>query len=561
MIRINASGRCNCRIARARGAIALSLCSLSLCAQLALGAEPSLDSLSQRLPPVTESRPLPTPAASSGPPTYFADKLASFETSNPTTPDPTSAERFEALEARMRELEAGKTGDATGSAAAELPAPKGVTIGSDKSMTASWNHGLNVETKNKDFKVHVGGRTQYDTSFFANDPDLTVSPAIGGIGPQRDSSQFRRARLRVEGTMYECFEFTAEYDFVNTLAPAAPNAGQPVVAVPTITDLWGTVTHIPYLGNVRIGNMKEPIGMEHLTSSRFLPFIERSFLQDAVFGPFNNGFTPGVMAFKLSDDERMTWAIGWFAAHNNAFGYGIGPESAVTGRITWLPFYDESSDGRYLWHLGLAGSIRGADEDQTRVRVRGNIRSGPPGVLNPIYADTGTMGASTINYFGAETAINSGPWTVQAEFTGIVITDAVQPFQPPAVPVDRGTPFYYGGYVQALWFLTGEHTSYSRSRAAFDRVTPLENFYPVRSNRGEACGWGAWQIGARYDAINLNSPGINGGVLNGFTFGLNWYWNPNMKVQFNYDLTHRGDVNQVPSGLINAWGLRYAMDF
>ena len=171
------------------------------------------------------------------------------------------------------------------------------------------------------------------------------------------------------------------------------------------------------------------------------------------------------------------------------------------------------------------------------------------------------MGASTIDYFGAETAINSGPLTVQAEFTGIVITDAVQPFQPPAVPVDRGTPFYYGGYVQALWFLTGEHTSYSRSRAAFDRITPFENFYPVRSNRGEACGWGAWQIGARYDAINLNSPGINGGALNGFTFGLNWYWNPNMKVQFNYDLTHRGDVNQVPSGLINAWGLRYAMDF
>src|SRR5262245_39066598 len=120
--------------------------------------------------------------------------------------------------------------------------------------------------------------------------------------------------------------------------------------------------------------MKEPIGMEHLASSRFLPFIERSFLQDAVFGPFNNGFTPGVMFFKLAENQRASWAIGWFSAQNTAFGYGIGPESAATGRLTWLPIYDEPSQGRYLWHLGIAGSVRGADEDQARVRTRGNIR-------------------------------------------------------------------------------------------------------------------------------------------------------------------------------------------
>jgi hypothetical protein len=77
--------------------------------------------------------------------------------------------------------------------------------------------------------------------------------------------------------------------------------------------------------------------MEHVNNSRFLPFIERSFLMDVVFGPFNNGFTPGVMMFDRREDERATWALGWFSAHNNAFGYGIGPESAVTGRVTRPP--------------------------------------------------------------------------------------------------------------------------------------------------------------------------------------------------------------------------------
>ena len=49
---------------------------------------------------------------------------------------------------------------------------------------------------------------------------------------------------------------------------------------------------------------------------------------------------------------------------------------------------------------------------------------------------------------------------------------------------------------------------------------------------------GRWQIGARYNAIDLNDNGINGGILNSFTFGVNWFWTPNVKVQFNYDLTH-----------------------
>ena len=298
---------------------------------------------------------------------------------------------------------------------------------------------------------------------------------------------------------------------------------------------------IPVIGNLRFGNMKEPIGMEHINSSRFLPFIERSFLQDAVFGPFNNGFTPGVMIFNMREDQRATWAIGWFSAQNSIFGYGIGPESAVTGRLTWLPVYDEETEGRYLWHLGVAGSVRGADEGRVRIRTRGNIRSGPPGVLNPIYADTGAMAASTEDFAGLETAVNYGPLTIQAEATGIVVTDAVQPYQG-ATTVDRGTPFFGGGYIEALWFLTGEHTSYSRERATFDRIIPHRNFFvlPIKGNEKRGCG--AWQVGARYDAIDLNDNGINGGILHGYTFGVNWYWNPNMKVQFNYDLTHRSAV-------------------
>ncbi len=38
------------------------------------------------------------------------------------------------------------------------------------------------------------------------------------------------------------------------------------------------------LGNIRVGNQKEPVGFERLVSSRFLPFMERSYNQDVFYG-------------------------------------------------------------------------------------------------------------------------------------------------------------------------------------------------------------------------------------------------------------------------------------
>ncbi len=49
----------------------------------------------------------------------------------------------------------------------------------------------------------------------------------------------------------------------------------------------------------------------------------------------------------------------------------------------------------------------------------------------------------------------------------------------------------------------------------------------------------------RYNYLDLNDQGLNGGLLNGYTTGLNWFWNPNMKMQFNYNITDRNVVNNI----------------
>jgi phosphate-selective porin OprO/OprP len=98
--------------------------------------------------------------------------------------------------------------------------------------------------------------------------------------------------------------------------------------------LWATLTHFPVFGNFHVGNMKPPISLEHLTSSRWLDFMERSFAFGTYIGGTNNGFVPGMMLFNWSADERFTWAVGIFKNNQTVLGWNVGGgEWDATGRL------------------------------------------------------------------------------------------------------------------------------------------------------------------------------------------------------------------------------------
>ncbi|HET9538342.1 MAG TPA: porin, partial [Mesorhizobium sp.] len=63
-------------------------------------------------------------------------------------------------------------------------------------------------------------------------------------------------------------------------------------------------------------------------------------------------------------------------------------------------------------------------------------------------------------------------------------------------------PTYNGWYIEAGWFLTGETRSYKEGE--FGRIK-VKN--PVLGG-GKGGGWGAWQIAARYDVIELSDKAI-----------------------------------------------------
>jgi len=424
------------------------------------------------------------------------------------------------------------------------------------------NNGLWFESPDKVFQFHIGGRQQMDASAFS--AGNTVQYGKGGIGKLRDGVDARRMRVRMEGAMYENTLFCAEFDFINTSIPqGTPGAGPltsvantPAAGVPVPLDLWVTFRKIPYIGHIRIGNQKEPMGFERLSSSRFLNFMERSFNQEAFYAPYDNGFVPGISTFSTFADRRGTYALGVFKNVTNPYAYDVGGGNyKVTGRATGLLLYED--DGLEVIHVGLSARQSGYDNGFQRFRVRGPERAGLSAVW-PLYANTGVFGGSGGQQdLNLELANVFGPWTIDAEYNFHWSQNAFQPGKPGV-----GTLYYSGGYVEVLRFLTGEHRAYIRESGLFDRVVPRKNAYWVEGAKGKPneFGHGAWQLGVRYNYLNLNDKGINGGILGDITTGLNWFINPNMKFQWNYSVTARHGTTG-SNGTIQGFGMRYALDY
>ena len=72
-----------------------------------------------------------------------------------------------------------------------------------------WKNGLQIETKDRDFRVHVGGLLQFDAG--GNVAGGAVQFGPGGTGEFQDGAVFRRARIRINGQMYQHFEWVAEF--------------------------------------------------------------------------------------------------------------------------------------------------------------------------------------------------------------------------------------------------------------------------------------------------------------------------------------------------------------
>jgi phosphate-selective porin OprO/OprP len=442
----------------------------------------------------------------------------------------------------------------------DLPAPDGSptaivppAASSPIRFDATWDNGLFLTSEDKQFRFHAGGVAQIDSTWLIGPQGNFVAKggAANGVG-NAAATELRRAVLQIDGTMYGQFDYMIQYDFANAsndnsgLEP--PSFGN-IATNPAPQNIWMQVRDIPYLGIVRIGNQNKPIGMTTNTGAANLSFMERPDNNDAFYGPFDNGYALGVTVINWAESERATWQSGIYRPSTNVFGVTLN-KGAFGGRVTALPIYED--EGEELVHVGL-GSFGGElVQDDLRDRARPLLRNGP-GYAVPVLLDTGDIPGNRQYTVGPEFAAVFGSLTVQAEWAGQWLTNASPNGQ------NVGTIFYQGGYVEALYFLTGEHAQYQKHEGVFGRVIPRSNF---STKAGDGCrGLGAWQVGVRFSYLDLTDKSIQGGQLYDWTVGVNWYLNPNMKIQFNYIAEHRDDPPAGVNGWINGVGMRASYDF
>jgi phosphate-selective porin OprO/OprP len=249
-------------------------------------------------------------------------------------------------------------------------------------------------------------------------------------------------------------------------------------------------------------------------------------------------------------EQMATWTIGFFKA-SNAFGDKPklntgGSDWVFTGRLTGAPIYEDK--GETVFHVGASGSWRNTENGLIATGY------GPDVVTQNPFVVTQTFNNKVAGLLGLETAVVVGPFSAQAEYT-------VAQFR----PTNFGTFTAPGWYIQASWFLTGEHRPYDPKNGYFKRVK-------VKKRLGDDGGFGAVQLAVRVDQLKLNrgspAPGMSisgyydsattndlGNIIN-YTIGANWHLNDNSRIMANWVIT-RPQGSEVWQFL----GVRFQVDF
>ena len=477
--------------------------------------------------------------------------------------------------------------------------PEGYKVGSILGVTASFNEWGNlwIKTPNGDFTMHPGYWLQYDNVFWDQSRALTVAPdgktghkqgvasgpAQGGIGDLEDGTFFRRIRPFIEGTFFETYEYRLNLALENNQFSTAG-----------LDEMWVAVNKVPVIGTIRVGHVKDCVGLEGdmTASSRCMTFMERSSYSEAI--EENENFVTGLWFSNNFIDEHMTYSGTIFRqdqGFNSGAFFGDGQYGAQA-RLTFLPIYE--CEGRHWLHLGVSGGWRNGTNNlatspdrvfqfRARPELRDDDPAGSPSGAQILpnansnrMVDTGVIAAEDNWLLGLELLYVRGPFSVQAEWGWTFLSNAygANPsgftLNPPIIPKTDYT--FTGGYLQFAYSLTGEARGYDRqigtiSRNYFTGPGVLSNAWLVRGEDGRLnWGLGAWEIAARYSYVNLNDgSGLNriqGGVMDGWTVGLNWYLNNNLKVQFDwvYDQRHNLPVGVIP-GFAEGFGARVQLSF
>lgn len=407
-------------------------------------------------------------------------------------------------------------------------------------VTESGAHKFLLESADGAYSIALTGRLHFDMGTYVN-----FKPSTTAVGTQHLSSgvNARRARIGVTGKIANDWSYTFIYDGGNSQDTAAGGIQQAQV---TYNGFKNVIIDLP-------GYSEPPFTMETAMSSNDIVFMERATPSNLAAG-LNAGDFRSNTGIRFIDDRY------WIGA------YLTGPQASADSHTNvnerFGAFQRASvqllTGPDYTLHLGGAldeliqapnvpavapvpagappvtpGQITLSDRPEIRIDPTALLSTGALGtVANPV---TGAL------IYNVEAAATFGSFFAQAEYDHF--------------KVDRRgltSNNFEGGYVMATYTLTGEHRAYNRATGAYGSITPA---HPFNMNGGT----GAWEIAARFSYTDLRDGvtpglalpvnGVNGGLQQNYTLGVNWYVNTYMR--FMLDFVH-SDIKKTQTSAGNA---------
>ncbi len=442
---------------------------------------------------------------------------------------------------------------------AEDPGPQPADADTRPRLNAFWEYGPVLESSDKAFRFHIGGRLDLDNTCYQYTRSLPFT--------LEDGTDMRRARLRADGTIGETIDFVTEVNFANIQDVTNEDTTAQVGSV-GLTDFYVDFKQVPLVQNLRIGHFHEPMGLENLTSSNYWYYMERSPGHDAFLQPFN--YVTGIETFNTWCDDRVTGVAAFERVGKQdispfSFGAGSG-KYAGTGRVTCLPFYADG--GRQLLHLGI-GYTYGGTENNFYAANRPLVRAGAGSQDVPNILYTGTYYTpDPVQIADAEIAAVLGRFSLSAEYQLAMGTNIYGQLANGVYSDPRGNVTYQGAYVEMGFFLSpDDYRRYDKKQGVWSRQVwqQSDSQWP----RGKFfAGHTPVQLICRYSYLDLASgqpvltptSGAQAGWENDITAGADWYINPQVHCIVNYVYTRLDYVNNT-SGNINGLGCRLHLDF
>ena len=198
--------------------------------------------------------------------------------------------------------------------------------------------------------------------------------------------------------------------------------------------------------------------------------------------------------------------------------------SQAIARVTWLPYY--SDDESSVVQLGLGLRYDNATEPL-------HYFTEPEFNKAPFYVNTGPIDANSSMLYNLEANWRKGPYWLAYEY---VRNDVDSPL--------TGNPTFSGYHLTASWVVSGEMRPFNKKNALFRPVPVARTVYQG--------GWGAWELSTRFSSIDLTEGTIDGGEMDIFSLGANWWLTPFFSASMNYRyiVLRQGGARGTSSGLM-----------